>query len=159
MLRCKDGLIFVLCAEEAQWERFVKLMGEPEWCSWEVFRGNEARSRNSDALFLLLEEWLQQHTVIDVFEMAAQARLPFTPVSTVGDLVRFDHLRIRGFFVTAEHPAAGMVTYPGAPYKLEVTPWRLRRPAPLLGQHNAEIYGRLGIDEKQLSQLSKTGIV
>jgi nucleoid DNA-binding protein len=78
-------------------------------------------------------------------------RVPFAPVSTMGDLLASEHLRARGFFATLAHPVAGPVTMPGAPYRLSATPWELRRPAPTLGQHTREVLAALGLDVDALA--------
>jgi benzylsuccinate CoA-transferase BbsE subunit len=64
----------------------------------------------------------------------------------MGDLLASDHLRARGFFATLAHPEAGTVTMPGAPYRMSATPWELRMPAPMLGQHTREVLAPLGLD-------------
>lgn len=143
IMECKDGLIFVMALEPHQWEALVHLLGDPEWASWEIFDTPSKRGINHDALRSLIEEWLKQRSVQEVFDLASEARLPFAPVSTIGDLVNSPHLKSRGFFVTVRHPVAGALTMPGAPYILSKTPWRLRSPAPLLGQHNEEVLSRL----------------
>jgi crotonobetainyl-CoA:carnitine CoA-transferase CaiB-like acyl-CoA transferase len=52
------------------------------------------------------------------------------------------------------------VTAPGAPYKFSVTPWEIRRPAPLLGQHNDEVFvQQLGISATELAALRADGVV
>jgi benzylsuccinate CoA-transferase BbsE subunit len=84
--------------------------------------------------------------VRDLYEAAQARRIPFAPVSTMGDLVSSSHLAARGFFAELVHPEAGPLRYPGAPYRFSVTPWRLRNPAPLLGQHTADVLGSLGVD-------------
>jgi crotonobetainyl-CoA:carnitine CoA-transferase CaiB-like acyl-CoA transferase len=48
---------------------------------------------------------------------------------------------------------------PGAPYKLDRTPWRIQRPAPLLGQHNTEVYGEIGISLDELTRLFSRRII
>ncbi|MBE0481716.1 MAG: CoA transferase, partial [Dehalococcoidia bacterium] len=59
-----------------------------------------------------------------------------------------------------DHPSAGALKYPGAPYKLSRTPWKLRQGAPLLGQHNEEIYcKRLGYSREELVRLRKAGAI
>jgi crotonobetainyl-CoA:carnitine CoA-transferase CaiB-like acyl-CoA transferase len=143
IMECKDGLIFVMTADPHQWDAFVHMMGDPEWASWEIFDDRFKRGANRDALRPLIEDWIMQHTVQEVFDMAGDARLPFAPVSNIADLVASPHLRARGFFVKMRHPAAGEFEMPGAPYILPDTPWELRTPAPLLGQHNDEVLGAL----------------
>ncbi len=142
IMECKDGLIFVMTADPHQWDSFVHVLGDPEWADWEIFNDRFKRGENRDALRPLIEDWLMQHTVQEVFDMAGEARLPFAPVSDIGDLLESPHLKARGFFVTLRHPVAGEVTMPGAPYLLPRTPWRLRRPAPTLGQHTDEVLAR-----------------
>jgi crotonobetainyl-CoA:carnitine CoA-transferase CaiB-like acyl-CoA transferase len=68
----------------------------------------------------------------------------------MGDLLASPHLKARGFFATIDHPVAGTITMPGAPYRFGRTPWELRRPAPTLGQHTQEVLGPLGVDVERL---------
>lgn len=142
IMACKDGLIFVMTADPHQWEAFVHLMGDPEWATWEVFDDRFKRGENRDALAPLIEAWLAERTVAEVFELAGSARLPFAPVSSLGDLLDSPHLRARGFFASVRHPVAGTITMPRAPYALSGTPWTLRSSAPLLGQHNEAVLAR-----------------
>ncbi len=52
----------------------------------------------------------------------------------------------------------GHVTYPGAPAKLSQSPWRSGR-APLLGEHNRQVYGRLGISDQEMTALHRKGVI
>ncbi len=139
IMECKDGLIFVMTPQEHQWESFVQMMDDPEWAHLEVFADRLLRGENADALRPLVEEWLRDYTVQEVFDLAAEAHVPFAPVSTMGDLVNSPQLKARGYFATLDQPGVGPVTIPGAPYLMPDTPWELRRPAPRLGEHNAEL--------------------
>jgi CoA:oxalate CoA-transferase len=139
IMQCKDGLIFVMTTDPHQWTALVHMLGDPEWAGLEVFDDRFKRGENHDALKPLIEEWLSARTVNEVFDLAGEARLPFAPVSSMGDLVNSPHLKLRGFFASVRHPVAGEVIMPGAPYIMPETPWTLRSPAPLLGQHNAEL--------------------
>ena len=70
------------------------------------------------------------------------------------------HFVARGFPVEVEHPELGRTfTYPGAPYKLPASPWRIRRRAPLLGEDNVEVYGELGLGESELAELRSSGVI
>ncbi len=125
IMRCKDGLIFVMTTDPHQWDALVHVMGDPEWASWEIFSDRFKRGEHHDALTPLIEEWLGERTVQEVFDLAAQARLPFAPVSTIADIVHSPHLQERGYFVALRHPVAGEFLVPGAPYILSETPWAL----------------------------------
>jgi CoA:oxalate CoA-transferase len=62
--------------------------------------------------------------------------------------------------VEKDHAKTGVLKYPGAPYKLSQSPWQLKRAAPLLGEHNEEIYcGRLGYPREELARLRRGGII
>jgi len=65
----------------------------------------------------------------------------------------------RGMVVGTEHPAAGRVKTLGIPVKLSDTPGALRRPAPGLGEHNAEIFGQLGVDAAALDALKTRKVI
>src|SRR6185295_5960184 len=136
---CRDGWIYVCCIEEHQWQQFVELMGNPEWASLELFQDRLARGANWDALKIFLQDWMREQTVDAVYRAAQARRVPFAPVSTMTDLLASEHLQAREFFTAIDHPRAGRLRYPGAPYRFGATPWRLARPAPLLGEHTAEV--------------------
>jgi len=145
-VECRDGWIFICAVEEHQWQKFVDLMGNPEWAGLEVFENRLARGANFDALEPFLQEWCRDRSVQELYEEGQRRRIPFAPVSTMGDLIASPHLRARGFFATLAHPVAGPVTMPGAPYHLSATPWQLRTPAPTLGQHTTEVLTEAGIE-------------
>jgi crotonobetainyl-CoA:carnitine CoA-transferase CaiB-like acyl-CoA transferase len=81
-------------------------------------------------------------------------------VYDTGELVNNPHYNERGFFIDIEHPRAGRLTYPGAPFRMSAAGYQVRRPAPLLGQYNREVYcGLLGYSEHDLSILRGRGVI
>jgi crotonobetainyl-CoA:carnitine CoA-transferase CaiB-like acyl-CoA transferase len=159
-MQCKDGWIYICCVEEHQWRNFVDLMGNPEWAAEEIFSDRLKRVESWDALMLFLGEYVSQQNVVDLYKKAQARRIPLAPISTMGDLLASEHLKARGFFVEIAQPQAGTHKYPGAPLKYSRTPWEIRMPAPMLGQHNQEIFGkRLGVPAARLEELARTGVI
>ena len=99
------------------------------------------------------------HTQEELFHTGQQWRIPTNPVPNVAEVIALPHNKAREVFVEVEHPRTGRILYPGAPFKMAETPWKVRRPAPLLGEHNEEVYGRLGLTKKDLGRLRETGVI
>jgi len=159
-LRCKNGWVYTQCLEEHHFDNLVKVMGNPEWAKSELFKDRLSRARYVDGLEVLLNDWSTQYTKEEVFHMAQAGHVPIAPANNAEDLLNDPHLKEREFFVDIEHLVIGKVKYPGAPYKLSKTPWAVKRPAPLLGEHNEEIYcGRLGYTKQDLVKMSEAGII
>ncbi len=78
---------------------------------------------------------------------------------TLGDLLESEQLRAREYFHEIEHPVAGRWTYPGPPVRMGGVEWEEGR-APLLGEHNDEVYrGELGLAAEELARLRAAGVV
>lgn len=159
LMECKDGWIFLCCVEEHQWRAFVEIMDSPQWAEEPLFADRLKRAENWDALKLLLQEWVTDQSADELYRRAQARRIPFAPVSTMGDLLSSEHLKARGFFAEIVHPVAGTFAYPTVPYQFSATPWTLRRPAPCLGQHNAEVYGGVGMRAQEVEHLKQAGII
>ena len=81
-------------------------------------------------------------------------------VNAAEDLLADLHWRDRGYFVEVEHPELGTsFTYPGTSAIYSKSPWQISRRAPLIGEHNQEIYRELGIDQAKLVLLREVGVI
>ena len=135
------------------------MIGSPEWASLDIFADRLSRGANWDALKLFLQEWASEQSVGEVYHAAQRRRIPFAPVSTMGDLLASDHLKARGFFAMLEPHGMPPVTVPGAPYKFSATPWAIRRPAPRLGEHTAEVLSEAGVSGDDIAALRADHVV
>lgn len=159
-LECKDGWIFLMCVEDDQFDRMVEIMGNPEWAENELFEDRFLRADYADALVPLLTEWTMQYTKDEVFKMCQEARVPVGPAYSSEEVVNSEHLNERNYFMEMDHPEMGRAKYPGAPYRLSVTPWQIERHAPSLGEHNEEIFcHRLGYSKDDLVRMRQAGII
>ena len=101
-----------------------------------------------------------ERTKQELFDMGQAAHIPLAPAYSSEEVVNDHHLAERKYFVEIEHPVIGKAKYPGAPYRLSETPWQIKRHAPLLGEHNEEIFvNRLGYSKKDLVILNQTGVI
>jgi len=159
-LECKDGWIFLMCVEDDQFDRMVEIMGNPEWAENELFQDRFLRAEYADALVPLLTDWTMQYSKDEIFKMCQEARIPVGPAYSSEDVVNSEHLNERKYFIEIDHPEMGRAKYPGAPYRLSVTPWQIDRYAPSLGEHNEEIYcNRLGYCKEDLVKMRQAGVI
>jgi crotonobetainyl-CoA:carnitine CoA-transferase CaiB-like acyl-CoA transferase len=159
VLPCSDGQVAISPREEHLWARWVEVMGNPAWTGDERFRDRASRAAHWAELEPLLAAWTGQRTSDEVFRAAQAVRVPAFPVNTIEEVFAWPQLAARGFFAEVVHPEAGALPYPTAPYRFSGAGWRLRRPAPLLGEHNEEVLGGwLGCSRADLVALRRAGI-
>ena len=159
ILRCKDGYIFVGSPEGRQWRTLLEVMGGPEWAKEERFR-NRTRMNNeyADEVDGYMEEWLLQHSKAELLELALEHRVPLAPVRDFNEVRNDESLSDQ--FVAIDRQDTGPVSFAGPPYKLSGQDAMPTSPAPLLGQHNAEVYcDGLGYTKEELVKLYQTGII
>jgi crotonobetainyl-CoA:carnitine CoA-transferase CaiB-like acyl-CoA transferase len=154
---CADGL-FEISVGISRWDEFVRAVGE-EWIKDPGFRPPLRDRAASERFNSYWGPWCMARTKRELTERFQTGGLPCAPLNTVADLIDDEQLMHREFFVRIDHPVAGPLTYPGAPLKMRETPFVIRRPAPLLGQHNAEILGELGYRAADLAALSAAAVI
>jgi crotonobetainyl-CoA:carnitine CoA-transferase CaiB-like acyl-CoA transferase len=154
---CKDGFIGVFDGAGRQWRQIADLMEEPRLLD-ERYAGGLQAGDHADEIDALMLPWLIQRDREEIFRLAQARRMPFGPVRTTKELAESEQLNGRGFFVTPEHPVAGAMKAPGAPFRLPASPWA-PAPAPLLGEHTAEVLGRLGYGPADLVVLRERGVI
>ena len=105
--------------------------------------------------------FLSQHLpAYDLFIGGQERGIPLGVVYSPEEALDDPHQRARGFAVQVEHEDLGRsYTYPGAPYRFVGTPWEIQRRAPHVGEHNAEVWGSLGVSAQELDTLRQQGVV
>jgi crotonobetainyl-CoA:carnitine CoA-transferase CaiB-like acyl-CoA transferase len=154
---CKDGWISLTPGIGGA-PNIAFLIGQPELQDDPLLSDPRTRMSNPEQFDALITSWLKDHTKWEVTREAQELRLAFTPVLSPEELLEDEQIQAREFFANVDHPAMGEVTYPGSPAKLSASPWQAGR-APLLGEHNEEIYGEIGYTKESLAKLRKKGII
>ncbi len=140
--------------------RLFEMIDRPDLKTNPQFADPKNRLKNTEEFKALIYSWLSTHNKREIFDKAAAVRYPVGPVYTTAELLSDPHYKKRGFFIDVDHPAAGKLTYPGAPFIMSEGGFAVRMPAPLLGQHNQEIYsGLLGYSDQELAVLRNQDII
>ena len=118
ILPCRDGYVSISPRQQDQWERFVEMMGNPEWVQDIRFATRTSRVENWSELEPLLAQWTSRQAKEDVYRQAQAQHIPSFPLNTVPDLLGSPQFQAREFFIESNHPVAGTLTYPGWPFQL-----------------------------------------
>ncbi len=101
-----------------------------------------------------------KHTMAELFQDAIEKRIMIYPVYSAKEIAEDPQLKDREFWEKLEHPELGdTVTYPGAFVKFSETESGLSRRAPLIGEHNQEIYAELGLSNDDLLILKQSRVI
>jgi crotonobetainyl-CoA:carnitine CoA-transferase CaiB-like acyl-CoA transferase len=145
---CADGYV-ELSGAGTRLDRVRTMLGNPEWLAdpkWSE-PGATLRPDLTEEFEGYFYPWLYEHTKREIWEAAREARVLCGPLFTIEELAADPHFRERGFWEVLDHPEMGRVEIPGRPFIMNASPWELRRPAPLLGQHTAEVLAEAGARE------------
>ena len=100
-----------------------------------------------------------EHTKDEIYHQGQACGIPVTKVANIQDVVESNQYNARQFFIEIEHPSLGKIRYPSWPCKFSETPPSAYRPAPLLGEHNEQVYTRLGYSRQDLICLKAAGVI
>ena len=155
VMPASDGYIELLTLESRQWEGLVQLLGDPEWAAPEKFRDPATHGPEINEN---LRRWTSGHTREWLYREGQAHGVPIAPYLSPSEVYQSPQQRERGFFTEVSHPDAGPYKYAGSPFRMSVTPPHVRR-APLLGEHNAGVYGALGYSLEDLTVLARSEVI
>ncbi|MFB4277759.1 formyl-CoA transferase [Nonomuraea sp. MTCD27] len=160
-VRCAPGgpndYIYVI-VQPVGWKPIANIIGRPELAEDPEWATPEARLSKLDKMFQLIEEWTIRHDKWSVLDRLNAENIPCGPILSTKELVEDESLREEGIVVSVEHPERGEFVTVGSPLHLSDSPVDVRTP-PLLGEHNQEIYGELGVSADELNELKTNGVI
>lgn len=167
---CSDGYVYVFVGGLAAirfWDGFVEWLTEEGAAGVERLRGSRWQERafreTEEARKIFAEvfgPFAAKRKQMDMYLQAQAHRIPMSPVSTAATVATNPQLLARGFFLDVAHPVTDRrLRMPGAPYVLSRTPWRIQRPAPQLGEHNAEVFAEIGMSAADLAALKRHKVI
>lgn len=158
--KTKNGYARIFIIPVEQWRRLVDWMGRPPEISGPEFEKMSYRRQHPDVVTKAIAEFCAKHTKEELYDEGQKRRIAVTPINTAGEFVEMEQTKARRIFVDMEHPVVGPYKQFGVVPRLMETPGSIRRPAPLLGEHNQEIYvDELGMSHDDLIALRAEGVI
>jgi crotonobetainyl-CoA:carnitine CoA-transferase CaiB-like acyl-CoA transferase len=158
--RCKDGYFVWQTGGGAEWTDIVEFFGA-EALKEERFATVAGRTMHGDELDQLVLDSTENRTMAELFSTASEKyHMLFGIVQEPDDIAQCPHLDARDFYQEIDHPVIGRIKVPFRMWSMSESAATYRRPAPLLGQHNAEVYGEvLGLDAARIATLAANGVI
>jgi crotonobetainyl-CoA:carnitine CoA-transferase CaiB-like acyl-CoA transferase len=170
---CKDGHVFCLITGAAQAGMIASSKALAEMANrdgmaqelkdypWQTIDAATISQEELDRIIEPIRTFLETKTKAELFDEALERGILLAPITTMKDVVESPQLAAREFWQEVEHPELGeTITYPGYPIKISESFDRIQRRAPLIGEHNQDIYeGELGYSRGQMVLLKTHGVI
>jgi formyl-CoA transferase len=157
--RTKDGFINIAANKQEQWDAVCDVLGVPELKTDPRFQERDTRKKNRKELTPLLEARLVQGETDDWVEKLNKHDVPSGAILGLEAALRQPQVQHRGVLQKVACPGIGEIEVFGLTAQFDRTSAEVQTPPPTLGQHNAEILGRLGLDAPALAALKAKGVI
>lgn len=143
--RTKDGYACILPYSDKNWSDFLTFLGHEDLVSDSRFASLAARAENFDTLYRLIAEAAPERTTSEWVAFCDAHDIPCMPVISLDALAEDAHVRAVGLFEEVQHPHGGRYRAIRRPVNYSAAEFELRRHAPLLGEHTAEVLAEVGL--------------
>jgi len=145
---------------DQHWQKFCQLINREDLINDPRTNNPTQRMQNKGVCEEVIEAWVKERPLDEVISLLSQQGLVCAPVLEYAEIVKNEHIIAREMVTEIEHPLAGKIKIYGVGPKLSKTPGTVRSPAPLLGEHNEEIYlGRLRMSKEEYDRYKTSGII
>jgi len=158
--RCKDGKFVIIGGNgDSIYKRLMQAIGRPELGDDPRMADNAGRVVHEKELDQAIGNWTGSLTAAQVLAVLDDAQVPSGPIYSVADMLADPHFNARGLFEQVEVNGEPLKIPAMMPF-LSATPGRTDWPGPTVGEHNAEILGKLlGYGPDDLQALSRDGVI
>jgi len=160
--RCKgeDRWCVISVFNDDEWRTLCKVMGREDLVSDSRFKTIPARKQNEQALDSEIEKWTSKLTAEEVFKKLQDKGVKAGFVENMDDMFKDPQLKHRGFWAAVDHPEIGRYHAEGPPFLYSKTPFKIDRPAPMLGEHNETVFQKfVGMSKDEYDRLVKEGVI
>jgi len=158
--RTKDGWVLVVTIGQPLFERWVRLMGEEHWLRDPRFATDISRGDHGEIVSERMARWCAERSTDECLAELERARIPAAPVLSPQEVLDHEHVRAMRFMLPVDFPGLQReAPLADSPVRLSETPGGIRRRAPLLGEHTAEVLAEIGYDAAAVEELRRAGVV
>lgn len=157
--RAKDGLICILPYTDQHWSRFFEVAGNAALAKDDRFNSIASRSQNFAALYDWLYRVVAEKTVDEWVALLEPLQVPVMKVMDPNEWGSNPQALATGMIGQYTHPSEGSLNMVQPPVRYERTPSSIRRLAPHLGEHSAEILHELGYDAGEIAEMARLGTI
>jgi crotonobetainyl-CoA:carnitine CoA-transferase CaiB-like acyl-CoA transferase len=158
-----DGYVSLCALTQTEWQKLLVAIGREDLAQDPRFVSILKRREHREDVDVVVQQWIGQRTIAEAVNHLQKHQIPAGPVLSPPELLEDEHLRARRMVVDLVHPTHGSlprVKGIGMPIKFLQHPVAFDQPAPALGAHNEEIYGRLlGFNSARLQELKEQGVI
>ena len=156
--KTRDAYLCLLIYNDKQWRAFFKLLGrESEFEQDERFNSHANRAKHFDEAYAWVARELATRTSAEWLEALTEADIPVMPLNSLDELLDDPHHAATGFFKLMEHPTEGLIREIDIPTTWSKSQPEIRRHAPRLGEHSAEILREAGYSDAEINALHGSG--
>jgi benzylsuccinate CoA-transferase BbsF subunit len=156
----RQSWVSIAVGSDEEWRALCSVLGEGGLDDDPRFADVVSRWRHREELDDIISAWTRSRTAEEVAETLQKMGVAAVPVLDGAALAQDPHLQERGVLVNMEHPVIGSRIELGPPWRLSDTPAAIRRPSPLLGEHNNYVLGQLlGMPDQEIEELVREGVV
>src|SRR5215468_3429166 len=153
------GWVAISASTQAMTERLFRAIGRDDLNRDPSFSTNAERIKRREEVDAIVGGFIKQRTLADAIRFFEEAEVTAGPVYDIGQFLEDPHVQARGIVVEAPDDEMGEVPMHAVVPRLSGTPGPLRFPAPAVGQHNREIFSRIGYSDERIDTLSQKGII
>jgi crotonobetainyl-CoA:carnitine CoA-transferase CaiB-like acyl-CoA transferase len=156
--RTRDGYACILPYSNENWNDFFEFVERVELKSDPRFQNLTSRVQHIETLYGLVEEVAPNHTNAEWVAFCDSKNIPCLPVCALDDLADDPHVKAVGLFGAADHPSEGRYRTVRSPVTYSGSKFQIRRHAPRLGEHSAELLREAGYSEDQIEAMVRSGV-
>lgn len=150
----QDGNVVIAAQVDATWLRLAQLVGGEVLAADTRLHSTTGRNAHRAEILPVVRKWVAERTVADCLRILDEVGVPCAKVQRIDEVLADPQIIERGMVIEQEHPILGKVQLPNLPFRFSGFDTTQTMPAPLLGQHNAEIAAELGYSKGEIDVLS-----